>query len=287
MSTPLSTIASRASTGERAAARTATNSTAVLLGRMGFVARGAVYLIVGWLAVRAAVGVGSAATDKQGALEAVRQEPGGAVLLGLVAAGLFAYAGWSLVRAVFDPERLGHKAGSIVARSGYAVAGLSYAGLALAAANLALGSGTAGKGSDASTQDWTARLLNAPFGPPLVIVIGLALIAIAATEFTRAYTANFRKDLSLEHLRADMRLWITRVGRMGLVARGVVFALIGLFLVQASRHDNADEAVGLGGALQKLADQPYGEFWLGAVAAGLFMYGLFSFLEARYRRLKR
>ena len=275
-------------TGNQTIARAATNPTAVLLGRLGFAARGAVYLIVGWLALRAAAGIGStAAPDKQGALEAVAQQPGGAVLLGLAAGGLFAYAGWSLVRAVFDPERLGHKAGAVVARVGYAVAGLSYAGLALAAMNMARGSGSAGQSSDASTQDWTAKLLNAPFGPPLVIAVGVILLAIAATEFIRAYTANFRQDLSLAGLGPEVQRWIVRVGRSGLAARGVVFALIGVFLIQAARHGNAGEAVGLGGVLQTLAEQPYGQLWLGAVAAGLFMYGLLSFVEARYRRLKR
>ena len=265
---------------------TATNPTAILIGRIGFVTRGAVYLIVGWLALRAAVGVGTAATDKQGALEAIAQQPDGAILLGVVASGLLAYAAWSLVRAVFDPERRGHRAGGLLARAGIGLAGLSYAGLAFAAARLALGSDTAGQGSDAATQDWTARVLGAPFGPPLVIVVGVILLVVAATEFVSAYTTQFRQDLALEGFGADAQRWVTRVGRAGLAARGVVFALIGLFLIEASRHDNAGEAVGLGGALQKLAEQPDGDIWLGVAAAGLAMYGLFSLIEARYRRFK-
>jgi hypothetical protein len=280
-------VAGVASTGNRALARTATNPTAVLIGRIGFAARGAVYLMVGWLAILAAVGPGRSTPDKQGALEAIAQQPQGAILIGAVALGLFAYAAWSLVRAVFDPERHGHKAGALVERAGFAVAGVSYAGLALAAANMALGSGTAGQSSDASTQDWTARLLGAPFGPLVVSAIGAILLAIAVTEFVRAYTASFRKSLSLDGLQPDVQRWIVRVGRMGLTARGVVFALIGLFLIQASRHQDPGEAVGLGGALQKLAEQPYGQVLLGVVAAGLAMYGLFSFVEARYRRLKQ
>ena len=192
-----------------------------------------------------------------------------------------------LLRAVFDPERRGHKASAVVVRIGYAIAGLSYGGLALEALHLALGSGSVGQSSDASTQDWTARLLNAPFGPPLVASVGTIMLAVAATEFIGAYTANFGKDLSLEGLDPEARRWVIRIGRMGLAARGVVFALIGLFLVQASRHNDAGEAVGLGGALQKLTEQPHGDLLLGVVAVGLFMYGLFSFIEARYGRLKR
>jgi len=207
-------------------------------------------------------------------------------VLGVVAVGLFAYAGWSLVRGVFDPERLGHDAKAVVARAGFAVAGVSYGGLALAAAKFALGSGTAGKSSDASTQDGTARLLDAPFGPPLVIAIGAIMIGIAAVEFARAYSASFLKDLSLGAVRAEVRRWVERVGRMGLTARGVVFALIGIFLIQASLQQDAGQAVGLGGALQKVAEQPFGQILLGVVAVGLCMYGLFSLVQARYGRLK-
>jgi hypothetical protein len=120
-----------------------------------------------------------------------------------------------------------------------------------------------------------------------VIALGLVLLGMATLEFARAYKASFRKDLSLGGLGFDVQRWIVRVGRMGLAARGVVFALIGLFLIQASRHQDPSEAVGLGGALQKLAEQPYGQILLGVTAAGLIMYGLFSLVEARYRRLKR
>jgi hypothetical protein len=276
-----------AASGERRVAQTATNSTAVAIGRAGFVARGAVYVIVGWLSLLAALGGGGGATDKQGALQAISQLPQGASLLGVAAAGLFAYAAWSLIRAVFDPERVGHDAKGVLARIGFAVAGFSYGGLALAAAQFALGSGSPGKGSDQSTQDWTARLLEAPFGPPLVIAIGAILLGIAAVEFARAYSGSFLKELSLSSLGLEVRRWVDRVGRTGLVARGVVFALIGIFLIQASVQQDAGQAVGLGGALQKLAEQPFGQILLGVVAAGLCMYGLYSFVQARYGRLKR
>jgi len=227
-------------------------------------------------------------TDKQGALEAIAQQPQGVILLGIVSAGLLAYALWSLIRAAFDPERLGHEPSALLARLGFAVAAVSYAGLALASAKFALGrSETAGQSSDASTQDWTVRLMNAPFGPALVVALGGVLVGLAAMELVRAYSADFRKDLSLTGLGAELQRWIVLAGRLGFAARGVVFGLIGLFLIQASRHNDASEAIGLGGALQKLADQSHGEILLGVVAAGLAMYGIFSLVEARYRPLTR
>jgi len=258
-----------------------------MVGRAGYAARGAVYVMVGWLSMVAAFGGGAAAADKQTALQTISQLPLGTVLLGLVAAGLFGYAAWSLVRALFDPERHGHDAKGLFARAGFGIAGLSYAGLALGAARFALGSGSPGRGSDAETQDWTAQLLQAPFGPPLVLAVGATMLGVAGIEFVRAYKASFLKELDLGSLDAQPRQWVERLGRMGLVARGVVFALIGIFLIQASRQQDAGAAVGLAGALNKLAEQPYGEILLGVVAAGLVMYGLFSFVEARYGRLTR
>jgi hypothetical protein len=275
-----------ASSGNRAVAEKATNPTAVAIGRAGYVARGAVYLIIGWLSLQAAVGTGTA-TDKQGALQAIAQQSEGAILLGIVAVGLFAYAAWSLVRAVFDPDRQGHDAKGVIARVGYAIAGFTYGGTALAAWQLARGTGNGGQSSDASTQDWTARLLATPVGPPLVIGLGVILLGIAISEWVRAYKANFRRELSLDRLVPELQQWVVRVGRAGLIARGVVFALIGVFLVQAARYQDPGQAIGLGGALQKLADQTYGQVWLGLVAAGLCMYGLYSFVQARYGRLKR
>jgi len=204
-----------------------------------------------------------------------------------VAVGLLAYAAWSLVRAVFDPDRQGHDVKGVIARAGYAVAAFTYAGTALAAWQLAQGTGNGGQSSDASTQDWTARLLSAPFGPALVIAAGVILIAIAISEWVKAYKASFRTELGLDGLPTGLARWIIRVGRAGLTARGVVFGLTGVFLIEAARYQDPGRAVGLGGALQKLAEQSYGGIWLGLVAIGLCMYGLYSFVQARYGRLKR
>ncbi|HEV7662754.1 MAG TPA: DUF1206 domain-containing protein, partial [Chloroflexota bacterium] len=180
--------------------RTASSAT-VSLARLGLLARGAIYLLVGWLALLTAVGIGTAGiADKQQALQTVGSEPLGTFLLILVAAGLLAYAIWSLVRAVLDPEWRGHDARAVFARVGNAVAAVSYGGLGIGAVRLALGLGSAGKGSDASTQDWTAWLLAAPFGPPLVIGLGLIVVAVGLIELVRAYKADFQHDLRTTEL---------------------------------------------------------------------------------------
>jgi hypothetical protein len=272
-------------TRANAARRTARSDTALRLARVGFVARGAVYLLVGWLALQAAVGTGAGVTDKQGALEAVGQHPLGTFALVLVAAGLLAYAVWGVVRAVFDPEGSAHGRGGPFVRIGFAIAAASYAALGLGAARLALGLGSVGRHSDEQTRDWTARVLETPVGPPLVMAVGAAVMGFAIVEFGRAVTASFQRRMGAHELGPLERKWLIRAGRAGHAARGVVFGLIGVFLFMAARHDDPNQAVGLGGALVKLTEQSEGPLLLGLVAAGLCMYGLFSFAEAKYRRL--
>lgn len=263
----------------------ATSPAMAILARAGYAAKGCVYLIIGGLAAKVALGDGGKTTDRNGALRAIHEQPFGKFLLGAVAVGLIGYALWSLVQAVVDPERQGTDAKGIVARLGYAVVGISYAALAVAAAQLVIGSGNGGKSSDTTTKDWTARLLTLPFGPFLVILVGIIVIGVAGYLFYRAYSADFRKSLTLEAMDAQLRQGIIMLGRSGYAALGVVFGIVGVFLIIAAGRNNAGAAKGLGGALRELAQQPYGHVVLGIVAIGLVAYGLFSLAQARYRRL--
>jgi hypothetical protein len=186
---------------------------------------------------------------------------------------------------VVDPEHEGTDAKGIAARVGYGVVGLSYAALAVVAVQLVVGTGNGGKSSDTTTKDWTARLLSLPFGPFLVVLAGLVVIGVAGYLFYRSYKADFQKSLDLGDAGTTTRKWVIGLGRAGYAALGVVFGIVGMFLIDAAVRNNASAAKGLGGALQELARQPYGHVILGIVAIGLIAYGLFSFTQARYRSL--
>jgi hypothetical protein len=239
---------------------------------------------MGLLTVRVAIGLGGAVADRNVALRSISQQPFGHVLLAILMVGLVVYALWSLVRALFDPEHEGHDAGGAVTRLGYAAVAVSYGALALAAGRQALG-GSGGQSSDATAQDWTARLLNLSFGPALVVLLGVVALGVAALFFRRAFTASFQKRLALGSL--NHRVWsaVILVGRCGHGALGVVFAIVGVFFIVAALRHNPGEAKGLGGALWEVARQPYGDVLLGVVALGLFAYGLYSLAQARYRRI--
>jgi hypothetical protein len=268
---------------EQHARRAAQHPQVEQLMRVGYVAKGLVYAIVGVLAAQAAFGAGGATTDTQGALRTLVNQPFGTFLLALVALGLVGYALWRFVAAAFDPDGKGTDAKGMATRAGYVLSGVAYLGLALAAAQLALGNGGASGGDN--TQDWTARVLAVPFGRWLVGGAGVVVIGVAVMQLYRAYSANFRQKLKLGTMSQTEEVWVTRLGRFGLAARGVVFAIIGGFLALAALQYDPGEARGLGGALALLAQQPFGPWLLGLVALGLLAYGLYTATLVRYRRM--
>jgi Domain of Unknown Function (DUF1206) len=252
------------------------------LARFGFAAKGFVYAIVGVLAIQTAIGIGGETTDTQGALQTIARQPFGQLLLILVAIGLIGYVLWRVVQAVLDPEHKGHDGKGIAQRLSYGLNGLIYAGLAWSALRLVIG---ANLDNGNATQDSTARLLAQPFGQWLVVTVGVGVIALGFYEFYEAYRARFRHKLKLHEMSDGEKTWATRFGRLGLAARGVVFTLIGSFLIQAGRHANPNEAIGLDGALQALVQQAYGRWLLGIVALGLVAYGIHMGVQARYGKI--
>lgn len=267
-------------------ARSAATSPLVTgLARLGYAAKGIVYLIIGGLALKLAIGHGGAATDQRGALQTIYEQPFGKFLLIVVGVGLVGFALWSFIQAIFDTEGKGKKAKGILARIGYAAIGVAYALLAFGAFQLALGTGSVGQHSSTTTQDWTARLLKLPFGQALVVIVGLIVLGIAFYLFGKAYSAKFQNRLALSNRTAQFRRWIVDLGRLGYAALGVVFTIVGIFLIIAALQHNPSEAKGLDTALQELLRQPFGPVLLGIVALGLFCYGIYSLIEARYRRV--
>ena len=154
----------------------------------------------------------------------------------------------------------------------------------MAAVGLILGSSSGGSGGGGA-QDWTARLMAQPFGRWLVGIVGAIVIAVGLYQFYRAYSAKFKEKLMLSRMSRTEETWATRTGRLGFAARGVVYAMIGWFLIQAALQSNPSQAGGLGRAFRELSSASYGPWLLGVVALGFIAYGVFALVLARYRRI--
>ncbi|XZN89862.1 MAG: DUF1206 domain-containing protein [Microcoleus sp.] len=254
------------------------------LARLGYAAKGLVYFIVGFLAAQAAFGYGGKTTDSRGALTTIVSQPFGKFLLFLVTIGIVGYVLLRIVQTILDPEHAGEQmdAKRIAKRIGYAFSGLAYAGLAVTAVKLIIGSG----GSNGnSTQDWTAWFLSQPFGQWLVGFGGAVIIGIGFSYIYKGFKGKFRHNFKLDRMSSNEQNWAVRLGRLGIAARGIVFSIIGVFLIEAAKQSDASEAKGFGEALASLEQQPFGPWILGLVALGLICYGLYSVIEARYGQI--
>ena len=251
------------------------------LGRVGYAAKGVVYVLLGVLAVDAAFGAGGP-EGQGGALREIAGTWYGPVVLWALVVGLAAYGLWRFALAALDPEHKGTDAKGVVTRLGYVVSGAAYLGLAYTAYQIVTGSGSGGSGS--ATEERTASVLGMPGGRWLVGAAAVAVIGYGLYQFVRAYKVSFMDNLRLEGAAARNREWVRRAGRAGLAARGVVYVIVGGFLGQAALQDQASEAGGLDAALTSLQGQGYGPWLLGAVALGLVLYGAYCGVNAAYRR---
>jgi uncharacterized membrane protein YidH (DUF202 family) len=251
--------------------------------RLGYATKGIIYSLIGLLAVLAAFQqAGGEATDSQGVLTTLADQPFGQFMLVLVGIGFACYALWRLAEVIKDPEHPDSSGPeSIVHRLGYLVSVAIYSGLAFTAFQLALGNG----GDDGgSTRIWIARVMSLPLGRWLVALGGIAVLGSAVYEMYRGFKAKFRDKLKLRDMSANERTWAIRVGRLGLIARSLVFGLIGLFTLQAAYQANPNRVQDPGEALQTL--QRWANPWVFAVIAlGLLAYGVHMFFMARYGRI--
>ncbi|MBM7116451.1 DUF1206 domain-containing protein [Archangium primigenium] len=254
------------------------------LARLGYLAKGVVYAVVGVLALQVAFGQGGEMTDTRGALASLARETWGSVLLAVLAVGLMGYVLWRVVQAWMDPDDKGTGPKGIAVRVGYLVSAGIHASLALAALKLAVGAGGVGKHGDQSAQSWTARLLSEPFGQALVAVVGLVIAGVGVWQVRKAWTEKFRDKLRLGELDARHAAWVMHVCKGGIMARGAVFVLMGVFFLLAALRSNPREARGLDGALAALAEQPHGTVLLAIAAAGLVAYAVYMAVVSRYRR---
>ena len=249
------------------------------LARFGLVARGLVYLIIGVLALKLALGDGGAATNQQGALKTIANQSFGELLLILVTIGLAGYALWRLTRAV-----IGHGAevrDSGLDRIAALESGITYVLLCVTAIAILTESGT----SSGTAKETTGGVLAWSGGTILVGLAGAVLIGVAAYQAYEGLSRNFLDAAKTNEMSDGVLKGYTALGVFGHVARAIIFALVGYGLIKAAIDYDPKEAIGLDGALRQLADSAYGPVVLGLVAVGLSGFGIYSIAGSRYRKV--
>jgi hypothetical protein len=250
------------------------------LARLGYAAKGSVYAIIGILAIMTASGFGGELTDKKGAVAAIRAQPLGSILLVILAVGLAAYFVWSTIQALMDPDGYGSDWKGKLKRLGTLGGGIIYGGLAFTAIRTISTSGKTGGGNE---QSMSAEILQKPLGATIIAIVGAAVFGYGMYQLVKAYRTSFTKRFKKDKMSPAVYKAFVSISRFGIATRGVVFGLIGYFLIRTAVQSDPSETKGLDEALAELAKQPYGRYLLGAAALGVFAYGLYLFVLARYR----
>lgn len=276
MSVPTTSRPSAEGQARRAANSGAMNSAA----RLGFVAKGLVYGLIGLLAVQVAFG-GNKRTDQKGALQTLASKPGGELVLWLMVIGFAAYALWRFSEAAWGRRDETDDKKRTLKRLGSAVNGLVYLFFGVLAFRTATGTSS----SKSESSDITAKVLEWPGGQAIVFVAGLVVIGIAIALTFRGLKTDFEKHLDTGRMSRTMFTAVRRLGQVGYVGRGAVFAVVGILVCKAAMDHQPGKAQGFDVALKSLAGAPGGQVLLVLAGVALVCFGLYCWAEARYRRL--
>lgn len=250
--------------------------------RIGYAAKGTIYLLIGTLALRLALGAGGRLTDSKGVLKTLEHLPAGMALLSVIAVGLLAYAGWEIAEAIWDTNRKGSDLSGWLSRGLTAIKGGVYGAIGFEAFQLVVGNG----GSAHDADDYARSALQFPFGGVVLGLVGLGIALYGVKQIWMAWTSRFDSDLDTAAMRREGAGWVLTLGRAGIGARGVTLAIMGVAVARAGFGERASDASGTREALWAVFTQPNGTWLLAAVAAGLMCYGVFQLLHARYARLR-
>lgn len=249
--------------------------------RLGLAGRGLVYVLIAILALQIGFVDRAKEADQKGAFQTLAQNGWGKAVLWLVIVGFLGYAIWLATEALWGHRRESEKAKRTAKRVESAVRAVIYLLLAALAFRVVTGSSSDSQGGETVT----AELLGMSGGRLLVGLAGAVIVAVAALITWRGLRTKFEEHLKLEQLSPAARSALIQLGRVGYIARGIVFAIIGILVIAAAVTFDPQKARGFDAALRSVAAQPFGPWLLSVIALGLICFGAYSFIESRYRRL--
>jgi len=253
--------------------------------RLGFYTKGFLFIVIGILAVMVATGqYGGELTDPTGAMARVAKLDFGRVLLVVFIAGALGHSFWNILRGVADVDGAGKSWQGIIKRSIAVGVGIFYIWLAFSAFNILMTENV--QPQNGEMQRTIAQIFLAlPLGAVLLFLIGLTTIGAGIHECYSGISRKYQENFRLYTLGKGQIRLINILGVMSFTARAIIFCLVGYFFISAAINYNAEEAIGIDGALAILADNYYGKTILFITAAGLVCHGVLSLYEARFRRI--
>lgn len=249
--------------------------------RIGFSAKGAVYILIGLISMLAAIGIGNK-NGQQGALASVASKPYGEIILWLIVLGLTGYITWLITQVLMEPDHDGPGYKVFLIRIGYFFAASFYVGLGIKFSILAIHSGQTG----GDKQLWMGQLLDMPIGRLAIALTGIGIFIYAVIQVVLGIIGTFTKNLNTIQMKRTEMIITIQIGRIGFIARGITFGVLGGFLFYSGWTGESSQAMGIDGALAQIAQEPFGQVLLWFVSAGLFLYGVFEVLEGRSRNIK-
>jgi hypothetical protein len=279
----MATVRANANSVKHSAKGAAANPGLELLERLGYIVRGVLYVLMGVLALRIALAKPDGqAVGLTGSVVVLVSNQFGRLLLFVIVIGLAAYSFWGLVRALFDPLHRGSDPSGYLERLGFVSSAVSYATVVVFALKILAGTGSS---TTDATRKSISSILEHPEGGWVTVVIGLIALGIGLGQFVESYRAVFKRDLKGAEMNDMVRKIVIALGRFGMFARGVIFVIVGWFILQAGLHHDPNKVQGFDGAFLYLLTKPFGHVALGVVTLGIVALGLHSLACARWVRL--
>lgn len=261
--------------------RTEVSKAVRVMYRLGYAAKGLVFLIIGVMALMLMLGMGGQLSNPTDALKVINRQPFGQFLLLATGISLLGFVLWRVAQSIFNVEHKPHTAMNTVKRIGYAISGLTYLSLAV----LAIRGFMEGRVQNSEgTMSLTAKALELPAGPALVMLAGAIIIGVGIFHAVLGFSKRFMKQYEQGRMTEKEREIVEKSGMIGLPARGFTFGIIGYFFIRAGMRANAAETTNTKGVMEHILGMPMGEVILAIIALGFVCYAVYCFAAARFRR---